>query len=76
MTGMAKRGLGSIRAVRTAIELTVLAIGFALGGSVGIGTVLQAVTIGPMVQAFLLRWQLPPLVPPAPVDLLDPDAGR
>jgi uncharacterized membrane protein YczE len=35
--------------VRTAIELTVLVIGWLLGGTVGVGTVLFAVTIGPIV---------------------------
>jgi uncharacterized membrane protein YczE len=39
--------------VRTAIELTVLAGGWLLGGSVGIGTVLFAVTIGPLAHYFI-----------------------
>lgn len=47
MTGLAARG-SSIRAVRTGIELTVLACGFELGGSVGIGTVVYALGIGPL----------------------------
>jgi uncharacterized membrane protein YczE len=38
---------------RTLIELTVLALGWVLGGTVGVGTVLYAVTIGPLVQVFL-----------------------
>ncbi len=42
----------SIRFWRTSIEVTVLAIGFALGGTVGIGTVLYALAIGPLVQVF------------------------
>jgi uncharacterized membrane protein YczE len=54
MTALATRG-PSIRSVRTAIELTALAIGFALGGSVGAGTILFALTIGPNVQWFLER---------------------
>jgi uncharacterized membrane protein YczE len=54
MTGLAARG-PSIRVVRTGIELTALAIGFVLGGSVGAGTLLFAVTIGPNVQWFLER---------------------
>jgi uncharacterized membrane protein YczE len=48
MVGLANRG-HSLRVVRTAIELTVLVIGWLLGGTVGIGTVLFAVTIGPIV---------------------------
>lgn len=53
MTGLNRRGVGSIRLVRTGIELSVLAAGWLLGGSVGIGTVLFAVAIGPLVQVFL-----------------------
>jgi uncharacterized membrane protein YczE len=45
----------SIRLVRTSIELTVLATGFLLGGTVGIGTVLYALAIGPLMQIFLER---------------------
>jgi uncharacterized membrane protein YczE len=47
MVGLANRG-HSIRVVRTAIELSVLVTGFSLGGTVGIGTVLFAVSIGPI----------------------------
>lgn len=47
MVGLANRG-HSIRVVRTVIELTVLIAGFLLGGTVGIGTVLFAVSIGPL----------------------------
>jgi uncharacterized membrane protein YczE len=47
MVGLANRG-HSIRVVRTAVELGVLATGFLLGGTVGIGTVLFAVSIGPI----------------------------
>jgi uncharacterized membrane protein YczE len=54
MTGLAARG-HSVRAARTAIELAVLALGFALGGSVGIGTLVYAVGIGPLVHQFLPR---------------------
>jgi uncharacterized membrane protein YczE len=46
-TGIAARG-HSLRVVRTALELTVLVSGFVLGGTVGVGTVLYAVTIGPL----------------------------
>ncbi len=46
-TGIAARGR-SIRVVRTCIEGTVLATGFLLGGTVGIGTVLYALAIGPL----------------------------
>jgi uncharacterized membrane protein YczE len=53
MTGLARRTGRSIRLVRTCIELTVLLTGWLLGGTVGIGTVLFAVAIGPLVQVFL-----------------------
>ena len=43
----------SVRILRTAIEVTVLVVGFILGGTVGVGTVLYAVAIGPTVQFFL-----------------------
>ena len=59
MTALARRGR-SVRVVRTAIELTVLGIGVALGGSVGIGTVAFAVTVGPNVHLFLDRMKFAP----------------
>ena len=54
MTGLARRGR-SIRVVRTSIEVAVLAVGWLLGGTVGVGTVLFAVTIGPLVHFFIPR---------------------
>lgn len=56
MTGAAAVTGRSIRFVRTLLELTVLAAGWLLGGSVGIGTVLYAVAVGPVVQFFLVRF--------------------
>ena len=53
MTGLHARTGVSIRLIRTLIELTVLATGFLLGGTVGLGTVLYALAIGPLTQAFL-----------------------
>jgi uncharacterized membrane protein YczE len=55
-TGLAARG-HAIRVVRTSIELTVLLCGWALGGTVGIGTVLYAVAIGPIT-----HWTIPGLM--------------
>ncbi|HXH98252.1 MAG TPA: hypothetical protein VNH40_13680 [Gaiellaceae bacterium] len=52
MTGLAARG-HSIRVVRTAIELTVLLTGWLLGGTVGVGTLLYAVSIGPLAHLFI-----------------------
>lgn len=54
MTGIAKRG-HSIRLTRTVIEVAVLAIGWALGGTFGWGTVIFAMLIGPLVHFFLPR---------------------
>jgi uncharacterized membrane protein YczE len=53
MTGLHRRTGVSIRLVRTAIEVLVVAIGWVLGGVVGIGTVLYALAIGPLVQLML-----------------------
>lgn len=53
MTGLAARTGWSIRLVRTGIELAVLAVGWLLGGTVGIGTAAYALGIGPLTQAFL-----------------------
>lgn len=53
MTGLSRRTGWSLRLVRTGIELTVLALGWLLGGTVGIGTLIYAFAIGPLVQAIL-----------------------
>jgi uncharacterized membrane protein YczE len=52
MVGFASRGQ-SIRVVRTCIELTVLVTGWLLGGTVGIGTVVYALCIGPIAHVFI-----------------------
>jgi uncharacterized membrane protein YczE len=59
MTGFARRTGRSIRLVRTIIEVTVLVTGFLLGGSVGPGTVLYALSIGPLAQLFLPLLTIP-----------------
>lgn len=53
MTGLSRRTGWSIRAVRTGIEVSVLALGWLLGGTFGVGTILFAVAIGPIVHATL-----------------------
>ncbi|HEY3010112.1 MAG TPA: hypothetical protein VGJ63_18910 [Micromonosporaceae bacterium] len=54
MTGyVALRPGRSIRLVRTVIEVTVLAVGWLLGGTVGVGTVVYAVSIGPLAHVFI-----------------------
>jgi len=52
MTGLAKRGW-SIRVARLSIELAVLVIGWLLGGTLGVGTVLYALAIGPLSHVFI-----------------------
>jgi uncharacterized membrane protein YczE len=59
MTGLVRRTGGSLRLLRTGIEVTVLVVGFLLGGTVGIGTVLYALAIGPLVQFFLPKVAVP-----------------
>lgn len=53
MTGLHRRTGVSLRAVRTGLEVTVVVFGFLLGGTVGLGTVLYALAIGPLAQLFL-----------------------
>jgi uncharacterized membrane protein YczE len=74
MTGVAQRG-PSIRLVRTVIELSALVVGFLLGGTVGVGTVLFAVTVGPNAQYWLERLDLghPPGFEPDTDPVVDPD---
>ncbi|MEQ6903749.1 hypothetical protein [Nocardioides sp. YIM 152588] len=64
MTGLHRRTGLSIRAVRTGLEAAVVLIGIALGGAIGVGTIVFALTIGPLTQ-WMLPWCL--------VDL--PEAG-
>ncbi|HWH29468.1 MAG TPA: hypothetical protein VNU26_10975, partial [Mycobacteriales bacterium] len=73
MTGIAARG-HSVRVVRTAMEVTVLVSGWLLGGTVGLGTVVYALGIGPLVHPLL------PLLhvgerPAPPPPLLEPRAA-
>lgn len=63
MTGFSERTGRSIRFVRTVIEVVVVALGWALGGVFGIGTVLFAFAIGPLIQLFLPRFDVPRITP-------------
>lgn len=54
MTGFVRITGISVGKVRTTLELSVLAAGLALGGSAGLGTIVYALSIGP-----LLQWMLP-----------------
>jgi uncharacterized membrane protein YczE len=70
MTGLVMRTGGSVRLVRTLLEVSVLAAGWLLGGTVGIGTVAYALAIGPLVHVLLPRLTVPEAAPatarPAP----------
>ncbi|WNC03193.1 hypothetical protein Q2K21_22460 [Streptomyces sp. CGMCC 4.7035] len=59
MTGLHRRTGRSVRLIRTAVEVTVVATGFALGGTVGVGTVLYALSIGLLAQLFLRVFAVP-----------------
>ena len=61
MTGLARRTGWPVRGARTGIEVVVLGAGWLLGGSVGVGTVLYALAIGPLVQLLLPRFTVPEL---------------
>ena len=59
MTGLVARTGGSVRLVRGGIEAAVVAIGWALGGTVGLGTLAYALAIGPLVHVLLPRLTVP-----------------
>ncbi|MDO8337876.1 MAG: hypothetical protein Q7T15_06435 [Microcella sp.] len=65
MTGAHARFGWAVWKVRTGVEVTVLAIGWLLGGTVGFGTVAFALLIGPMVGVALPRLRVPEAVDPA-----------
>ena len=66
MTGLARRGT-HIGVARAGIEITVLIIGWFLGGTVGFGTVIFAFGMGPLVALFLPRLSMEPLEETEPV---------
>jgi uncharacterized membrane protein YczE len=72
MTGLAARG-HSIRVVRTCIEVTVLITGWLLGGTVGLGTVVYALGIGPIAHVSIplltIRMSAVEPSPPGPSQL-------
>ncbi len=69
MTGINARTGWSLRSVRTAIELTVLLAGWLMGGTFGVGTVLYALAIGPLIQICLPWFRI---VPRAQKNLVEP----
>jgi uncharacterized membrane protein YczE len=76
MTGLVRRTGRSVRLVRTVIEVSVLVLGFLLGGTVGIGTVLYAIAIGPLAHAMLPVFTVPRTLPgPVGSGRPDPDVA-
>jgi uncharacterized membrane protein YczE len=60
MTGLVRRTGGPLGPIRTAIEVTVVLTGWLLGGTLGVVTVLYALSIGPLVHLLLPRFALTP----------------
>lgn len=56
MTGLVRRTGGSVRLVRTAIEIAVVVVGFVLGGTLGLVTIIYAVSIGPLTHLLMPRF--------------------
>ncbi len=71
MSGLARVSGRSIRLVRTGLELIVLAAGWVLGGTVGIGTVVFALAIGPLAQVFLPLFDVRPRRTAPATDVFD-----
>jgi uncharacterized membrane protein YczE len=71
MTGLVKRTGKSVRLIRTGIELLVVAIGWALGGTLGLGTLLYALAIGPIVHRMLPLFTIADKVRVAPLATAD-----
>jgi uncharacterized membrane protein YczE len=66
MTGLVRRTGGSVRIIRTTIEVSVLAVGVVLGGTIGPGTLIYALSIGPLIHVFLPPLTVAPRVELAP----------
>ena len=59
MTGLVARTGLPTRLVRTGIEVAVVALGWALGGTLGVGTVVYALAVGPLVHPLLPMLRVP-----------------
>jgi len=59
MTGIVGRFGWPTRLVRTVLEVSVVALGFALGGTLGVGTVVYALAVGPLVHPLLPLLRVP-----------------
>ena len=76
MTGLVRRTGRSVRLVRTILEVGVLGIGWLLGGTVGVGTLLYAVAIGPVVHVLLPLLTVTRPAPPAAASGVEDAAER
>jgi len=63
MTGLVRRTGASVRLVKTSIEVGVVIVGWLLGGTVGVATVVFALAVGPLVHVFLPRFTVPAAAP-------------
>jgi uncharacterized membrane protein YczE len=63
MTGLVRRTGGSVRVIRTGIEVVVVIVGWLLGGNLGLGTIAFALLIGPVVHVALPRLTAPGVLP-------------
>jgi uncharacterized membrane protein YczE len=75
MTGLVRRTGGSVRLVRTSIEVVVVLTGWLLGGTLGLGTVVYALAIGPLVQVLLPRLSVTLASPPTRPGVAPPPPG-
>ncbi|HEY8457131.1 MAG TPA: hypothetical protein VIL34_16190 [Actinopolymorphaceae bacterium] len=75
MTGLVRVTGRSVRLVRTSIEVCVLALGWLLGGTVGVATVLYALGIGPLVHILLPRFTVPPAAQLGPAEQASSGSG-
>lgn len=76
MTGLVRRTGVSVRVVRTAIEVVVVTVGWLLGGNLGVGTLVFAVAIGPVIQPFLPLFLVPDTGPSGPTTIEREERGE
>ena len=80
MTGLVARTGRSVQVVRTSIEVAVVTLGWLLGGTAGVATVLYSVAIGPLVQPLLAWFEVSdrpagPVVASVPAPVVAPSTG-
>ena len=73
MTGLCRRTGWPVKLVRTGIELAVLGTGWILGGTLGLGTLLYAVSIGWIVHHALPFFAITPQAEPVPASQIPAD---